>query len=346
MSGSGFFEGAFRSPVFVLGTERSGSTWLANILDAAPSTVLFMEPFCVPVGLFADFPEPSFFLPEASSAMTQFLRHKMPSRLLRYKTFVLDSSISDPRMFKVDRALAAMARHSHLRRVRNRARGFELLNLNRLDARARRYPKQASIEHVVVKELRLAGKIPLLRSAFPSARFVVLIRHPCATVNSILRWFERGRLQELRNTMDTYLDKIDAQSIGSAYRGEIEICRRGSLAHLLGLYWRISYETICKELRGHDQLIAIAYEELASNPMDVTKQLLAQLEIPWGASVEDYIEYSSGNDVANPSAVTTVRHSRTYYRQWQSEISTATREAVAETTEESALMSIFDDYYS
>lgn len=339
-------QGAFDSPVFILGTERSGSTWLANIFDAAPSTVLFMEPFCVPVGMFADFPEPSFFIDGTSSTLTGFLRSEMPRRLLRNKTFLLENSFSTPRVFAVDRAFAEAAKLSRIRKAQKKARKFQHLNLNRFDPRARSYPKNDPIEQVVIKELRLAGKIPLLKRAFPTARFVLIVRHPGATVNSILRWFRKGRLAELQNSMVTYLDKIAAQLIGLEYGQEIVACRRGSLAHTVALYWRVSYETMYNKLAGHDGLFVIAYEELASNPVETTKHLFAGLHIPWSPTVEDYVLYSSGDTPPNLGAVTTVRRSRTYYREWESEISDTTSKAVSEIAGESFLIPMFETYYT
>ena len=339
-------EGLFHSPLFILGTERSGSTWLANILDAAPSTVLFMEPFCAPVAMLPEFPEAAVFVGKSDQILSHFLRSEMPLRLFGNKTFLFRRSISDPNYFRLERLVVALAKRSRLRLVRDKIRNFELLNLNRLDSSSKLYHKNPLPDQAIVKELRLAGKIPLLLSAFPDARFVVIVRHPCATVHSILRWFTKGRLSELRRTMGTYLERIEAQSVGRMYAGEIDACRKGTLAHLVGLYWRISYETIASNLNSRKFATIVAYEELAARPPEVTRRIFQETGIPWASSVDDYLEYSTSNAVKNPGVITTVRESRAHYKAWQAEISDETREAVLEVTNGSALMPMFAPFYN
>lgn len=53
--------------VLILGCERSGSTWLANIFDSHPRVNLFMEPFAQYAGLFPGFPDRNVYL-EAGNA--------------------------------------------------------------------------------------------------------------------------------------------------------------------------------------------------------------------------------------------------------------------------------------
>jgi hypothetical protein len=335
--------------VFVLGCQRSGTTWLSNILDASPHTLLFMEPFEPPAGFFPEFPDSSYFLESWSPHLDHVLRFQMRPLLYRHKYLVLSESLSDPRQFGLERALAKLGtrvRRFLPHRLQRRIRRFVTLNLNRMDGSYPVYPKNSRPSTWVIKEVRLAGKIPLLLHAFPRAHFLVIMRHPCATVLSILRWFERGRLGELRQDVATFLEKLEAQRAGEAYRDLIQRCRTGGLAETLALYWRVSYETMFRRLTDHPLAHFIVYEELATQPKETAMRIVADLGIPWSHSISQYVSYSTSTRVDKPGPLNTARQSATYFSAWAEEISPDTLHAVLEVAGDSFLARCFEPYYA
>ena len=62
------------SNVFLLGCERSGSTWLANIFDAHPDVELWMEPFADYAELFPAVPDRNAWLGQATPALEVAIR--------------------------------------------------------------------------------------------------------------------------------------------------------------------------------------------------------------------------------------------------------------------------------
>jgi hypothetical protein len=337
-----------KSPIFILGIQRSGTTWLANIFDSSPDVLLFMEPFSVPYNIFPEFPESSFFLDHSSNSLDNLLQVEMPSRMLKYKSLFLKHSMVDPNLFRLEHGLVSlinrMGRFGPIGLV-NRTKKFELLNLNRTDKNYPIIKKNNNPSFWAIKELRLAGKIPLLISAFPKAKFIVIMRHPCATVLSILRWFDKGRLIELLQDLETYLEKIEVQKISNSYQQLISRCKSGSLAHKVALYWRISYETMFKQLENKASVQFVTYEQVAIGTQEACMQIFSRLEIPWSSSIEDYISFSTNKEIEKPEAITTLRNSATYYRDWQARISEATQHAVSEMTDDSFLMPFFKPYY-
>lgn len=337
-----------RSLIFLLGCQRSGTTWLANILDSSPDLLLFMEPFSVSYDIFPEFPEPSYFLERSSPYLDHYLQTELPARLVRYKILISQKALYEPAWFRWERRLLQAVRKQGRflpQRVKRDLRNFQLLNLNRMDDDFPIYPKNREPNIWAVKELRLAGKIPVLLSAFPQARFLVILRHPAATVHSILTWFQRGRLGELRRELETYLEKIEVQSIAAPYRPLISRCRQGTLAHKVALYWRISYETLCNHLGQHPNACFLVYEQLASQPKVTIEQTFSTLEIPWSTSIKQYLSHSTQKSMRQANAITTVRDSANYYPSWREDISQKTQLAVQEITENSSLMPYFEPYY-
>ncbi len=336
------------SLVFILGSQRSGTTWLANIFDTNPETLLFMEPFAPAYGIFPEFPGASCFLESPSPYLDHLLRVEMPTRLLRYKSLLFRRSMIDPAWFRLERWIARTVT-SRSRLVPNRLRKytlkFELLNLNRMEDSYPLYPKTIQPPFWVIKELRFSGKIPILRHSFPQAYFIVIVRHPCATVHSIMNWFERGGLGELRRDIETYLEKMEVQAASKPYKNLIARCRNGSLAHKIALYWRISYETMFRQLETYSSFQFVVYEQLALQPKEMAVQIFRQMGIPWSYSIDEYLSYSTKAQPQDAGPVTTVRESATYYRSWMEEIPESRQQAVFDITRDSFLMSYFEPYY-
>jgi hypothetical protein len=61
--------------VLILGCERSGSTWLSNILDSHPHVEFIMEPFVPRASLFPGFPGRNTYLANASDEIVRLIKN-------------------------------------------------------------------------------------------------------------------------------------------------------------------------------------------------------------------------------------------------------------------------------
>jgi hypothetical protein len=337
------------SPCFVLGIPRSGTTWLANILDASPDTTMMLEPFStIASDTFRPIPPTCLFLDEGSNEFEAYLRGEFVRKLFRNKT-LFPASSNSVRRFKLERIVYQLFRRlGRITRtgVSQKHKVFGLLNLNRLERDAQLFPKNTSGTHWIVKELRAAGKVSVLKEAFPDAKFVILIRHPAATVDSILRWFGKGRLGELQDELVSFNSALKSQVIGRKYAGLLEkVESSGHKASQLALYWRVHYETLISVLANEKAAKIVTMEELACRPQETVNKIFSHFELDVTPSVGAYLEHStqkSGSD----SPLSTTRISETHYRKWQTEIDDSTRLSVESVVEGSVLMSHFVPYYS
>lgn len=333
--------------VFLLGCQRSGTTWLTSIFDASPDVLTFVEPFAPAYGIVPDFPGVFDSFDANDPSWEHWMEGEFRERLWRRKYLLLSRSMRSPFWFKVELDFARLLPAQAPGQIRQRIRQFELLNLNRLRDDSPIYPKEDKPSHWIVKELRLAGKIPMITSAFPDSYLITIMRHPCASVNSILNWFDRGRLVELQSDMGNFVDQLESQEIGTQYSKQIARCRTGTLAHTLALYWRVSYETIWRRTVGNERAHWIIYEDLASSPLSRTQEVSRFLNLPFSNNMLDYVKYSSttqsGTSKIDP--LDTIRDSRKYYLAWIDDISDETQAAVFEICGESFLLPHFDSYY-
>ncbi len=334
--------------LFVLGIQRSGTTWVANMFDASPDTLLFMEPFAPAYGLFPEMPDQGFFLQSAPAQTQVQLAEHLHERLYRRKYLFLASSLTDPNLFRIERALVrfvtVLARYmpSHLQR---RGAQFTLLNLNRFERSYPLNPKSEDPRYWIVKELRVAGQMRLLQATFARARYLAIIRSPHATVHSMLRWFSRGRLGELRQELSTFLEKLEAQNIGNDYKKLIVTAKAGSISHRAALYWRVCYETMVRELENNPRFRLVPYEAIADQATTTMSELYDWAEIPWSDAVRRYIGYSTDTDTERPTVTNTIRKSASHYWSWRHQISSDEREAVDEIVEGSFLLDVIRPFY-
>jgi hypothetical protein len=337
------------SLLFVLGIQRSGTTWLANILDSSPDTLLFMEPFAPAYGLFPELPDQGFFFQSAPAETMRLLREETYGRLLKRKRLHFARSLIDPRWFKIERATARFFTRFQRylpARYERRVAQFTLLNLNRFEDSFPLYPKAEFPRHWVVKELRVAGKIPLLRAAFPDARYLVVLRSPHATVDSMLRWFARGGLGEVKGELNSFVEKLECQRIAEHYGPQIEMARAGGVAHRAALYWRVCFEEMVRALeRENANYQVLPYEALASRPQIEARALLNWAGIPWNATIAAYLEYSTSREVVNPAATNTLRRSSEYYLSWRDKLDPCVYDAVETIVNGSPLVNHLIPFY-
>ena len=324
---------------FVLGCERSGSTWLANILDAHPEVELLMEPFAGYAGLFPDGPERMGGSGDPDPGRLRALRrgldglsgHKHPLLYRPGRPTVLEA---------VDRRIAR-----EVARVARRLRGpaprwvqrYELLNLNASEVPAHLRARKARRPSLrVVKELRLNLAVRLVLAAFEDARVVVVVRNPVAQVASMLRWIERGRLRELTGSLPALRRALEEPG---------PLCAYGRLpknpddpVELLAVYWVASYGALLDALRrsgGRHQVLR--HEDLCSDPEGGTAELLRFCGLPEAPQVERYLAFSSrAREEGPPRPLDTTRDSRRYAARALAAVPPDVRERVTRVLEDAA----------
>lgn len=309
---------------FILGCERSGSTWLANVLDAHPDTEVVMEPFADLCDIFPGFPNRNLYVDKRIDSMTNVVskgyenifNNKYPLFYQRGKSLywkVLDRSI-----INLHSNIGRWQRFDSSTGVKR----FHQLNLNMKQVPIKwQVDKTETASLLVTKELRLNYKVGVLRHAFPQAKYIIIVRHPGAQVTSVMKLFNRGNLGELKRSLSSlyaYIHNVDKFKKYSKYFKRLD--GEQGIHRMLLLWWLINYETVledCKRL-GVDYMI-VYHEDLSNNPDDRYREVFAFLGLTYSHSVRSYItRTTTGNhrvmseDVISPVDTTrnSSRHSR------------------------------------
>lgn len=302
---------------WVLGVERSGSTWLANILSSSRHVNLHMEPFAPYARLLPEWPGRLTYLQSCAPDLRDALNRRFgqlhdaawrsltrPERLL--------ARVDETLPIRVEKRRAQLLRLRPSLRIRR----FEALSLHRSAMRSPFPPVPPPGAFTVVKELRLNFQIGMIAEAFPGSVFVVVVRDPIAQCASIVSHMERGSLSELR------FATIALQTVASnvpQLRHLTEHWTSGGdsmqLVSIAALYWLLAYATLIESLESARRpFLLVPYETLCDETTMVVQEMFDWLSLPMDSRVLAYVEESSTRDQVSPSMVDTQRRSREYWR--------------------------------
>jgi hypothetical protein len=335
--------------VFILGTQRSGTTWLANIFDSHPDCLHFYEPFAPAYGIFPYFPDEFMYIEPPANRIAARLKHDLP-RLVERRSRLFDPVHATERQFQFEAWLMGEL-ETWGRRTRVGAPAFasqfNLLHLNRIGQQPVAYfHKSHHIRVNAIKEVRLYFKVPFLAATFPEARFIHVVRHPAAVVNSMVNFLKRGRLVEIRDHIDAFADTIAAQTRFDAYRPLLDRIRRGTREEKLAAYWRVANETLAMDAaKLGERALHLVYEDLATDPLARVDQMFRWCGLSMGPETDAYVRGSSTSRSERKTVLDTNRVSATYYRDWVGKTPPEVLAAVDAVCADSPLMREFDPYY-
>lgn len=295
---------------FLLGCERSGSTWLGNILDSHEEVEFLMEPFAPYANIFPGFPHRNLYIREPSADIEEILRQGMAS--LHPKKY--------PLMYRPGRSLQWQTADRYamqtVRWAYTHLRGTEMLKYQQwalLNLNNSKVPLSMQIQkawppkNFVIKELRLNLQMRMLVKAIPYARFIVIIRNPSAQLTSVRRLLEQGSLQELGVTLKTLRSYVLNNEHLRRYR---KWAQDGDLDDLLVLWWVLNYEMLISDLKECGvPLLLIRHEELSADPAKWSEKIFSFLGLSMGQSVEKFLHISTEMPQQSNSPVDTFRKS-------------------------------------
>ncbi len=297
------------NPIFVFGGARSGTTWLAKILDSHPRVLYRHEPDIpddhVDLPVFCRSNEVEQYLEAAQRHITQFTwtRHV---RAVGIRPFFKKQYLSP---------LQATARKSLILGLR----GLERLGPLRPSVYRIYVPDFVDIEKsnsvtVVLKSVNSLGRLNLMLKAAPASKFILISRHPCGYVSS--------RLRMLRN--------VDRDvRIGNALLASEQAKRHGltdkalakmSTLERLAWVWLVFNEKALEDVQNAANVHFLKYESLCESPFDVAKSLFEFVGLEWGTQIEHFVEQSSGTAYSGKDMFSVIRDSKSEIDKWRRQL--------------------------
>jgi len=300
--------------ILIVGAPRSGTTWLGKIFDSHPD-VLYRH-------------EPDELVPASGSIEQDVARwvRQHDARTAGKRPFFRKSWQTVPAWL-----LRSTLVYAGVAAERIGLPVWPIPDLGDL-GRAR----------VVIKSVRLSTGIGSFAQAYPSGRLVLILRHPCGQVASVMRGARDGRFALAKPGTDMPFDEAEAVRF-AAHHGVNELAfQRLPDAAKYAWSWRAFNETAWAAVSGRSNALVVVYEAWCARPAAEAQAILAFAGLAWHGQTEAFLDRSTSYDgPAGYYAV--VRNSIAVAEGWRTAMAAEDQEAVRAVVRGSPLIGYWQD---
>jgi hypothetical protein len=303
--------------VLVCGLPRSGTTWLGKILDSHPGTLYRHEP---------DSWGRLNFLPLVASA----------DEVTRHRQELEDFVTTLPRMTqtKVVGTLPVFRKRSQSSATF--AIQWVLIGMGKLFSKlAGEWPipsvtntRNADYEWIIWKSIESVGRMGPILGTVANAKGVLIVRHPCGYVASVLRGERQNRFTSKESASEDYgvfrelLKTKQARDRGLS----VDAIRSMDPVERLSLQWALLNDSALVETKDRDRLHIICYETLCKNPFDTAKKLFEWIGMDWNSQSEQFLQDSTSSEKEGYYSV--FKRSDLAAYKWERELDEETQERI------------------
>ncbi|OYV37218.1 MAG: hypothetical protein B7Z80_13435 [Rhodospirillales bacterium 20-64-7] len=266
---------------FVLGAPRSGTTWLAKILDSHPSVLYRHEPDTTIYRHALPIVSDPTLTQDEIGRLHELVRLQIAHRDIKTTcSLPIFRKQADTAASFYSRVAAAVSLKA-LSRVLPRTAQSRLALPTGLDRPKHEY-------HLVAKSVSSLGRADLLAGAFPDARFILIIRNALGQVASRLLGIRSGKMPSAAwNAEMLHTQAARRYGLDTVAMANMPIAAR------LAWEWAVMNEKALDDLRPLNRSRVIRYVDLADDTIGCSQRLLGFLGLPWVPQVEEFVRTSS-----------------------------------------------------
>ena len=261
--------------VLIVGAPRSGTTWLAKIVDSHPDVLYRHEPDETQPG-----PDP--LTAEALPALLERWTADRSGRTAGKRPFF-------PKSFQSGwaRALRGLiaASVSAASRLPPPFAAWGRISIPDL---LRDPPPR-----VAIKSVRWAMGAALLARTQPASRIVFILRHPCGQVASVMRGNRMRRFDLKTEGTDMPFDEAAAVAFAAAHGVDDRTFQVLPDAAKYAWSWRAFNEPAYAALAPLPNVHVVLYEALCTEPVALSRRILTFAGLDFGAQTQDFLARST-----------------------------------------------------
>lgn len=323
-------ESAGAGIILAFGLPRSGTSWLGKLFDSHPEILYLHEPDKevhledLPVLLPAR-------QPGGHQNIHRFLAKVLANRspaVTGKRPFFPKSYRSPPR--EMVRNLIGLAARALPLRLCQRVRVPDLVDPGKPEPR------------VVWKSINSAGRLGAFVRALPLSRSILIVRHPCGQIASILRGHAAGRFRNpLPSEQYRVLEALAATEQGRAHGITLDKLRALRPVERMAWRWVLFLEKALKDIAGLASCQVVRYEDLCANPMERTRELFSFSGLTWHPQTREFLRASTESESADYFGIR--KDPRRSARKWQSEIVPDDARRILDIVRQSSASSLYPD---
>jgi hypothetical protein len=299
MSAGSRVEALASNAILIVGAPRSGTTWLAKIFDSHPDVLYRHEPDEAVRGDGS-----------IQANMALWVRQRDARTAGKRPFFPKSWRMAPAHVLRTGLAYAGAV-------------------ASRIGLPAWSVPDLGTVEQAraVIKSVRLNAGIGAFVRAAPDGRAVLILRHPCGQVASIMRGTSDGRFDLASSGTDMPFDEAAAIAFAASHGIDEPAFQRLPDAAKYAWSWREFNETALASIEGQNNARVVVYEDLCANPATGARAILTFAGLPWHAQTEEFLRRSTSYD-GQAGYYAVVRNSIAAADRWRTTMAPADQEAV------------------
>lgn len=299
--------------IVLVGMPRSGTTWIGKIFDSHPRVVYRHEP-------------------DDRHRLRGVPLFPLPAEDDRYQQTIESfcATILDVRDAKTAGSLPVFEK-DFLSPAGNilRRRFIEIGKMTSRFVREVSIPKFVegrlpADARLIWKSIHSLGRAGLFSRAMPDSHVVIVQRHPCGYVASVLRGEAQRKFTSSTAAWEDFgIYEIMAHTSQAGRRNlDLDIFRAMSPVQRLAWRWVVFNEAAVENVRGRGNVTVIRYEDLCRAPLEHVRALFDYCGLSWNAQTERFISDSIAKN--NPAYYSVFKNSLQSAMKWQEELPRAT----------------------
>jgi len=292
--------------ILILGSGRSGTTFLAKLFDSHPEVIYRHEPDSIIISKNIPFQpkidELIHYIPETQTYINKLASNRAPKTLhtpffpKRYRT-PLRQNIYKFLTLSI-KLLAKIPILEHHLQIP------DLLTPG------------CKIPVPVIKSVNSLNRARLFSEAFPDIHIIHIIRHPCGVVSSQIR----GTKQHLMNSI-MFFDSIYRMSYTHQYKLERNDIESRSLEEQTAFQWMVMNDQVLMEMKDNPRYRMVRYEDLCLNTSKVISELFTFCGLDQNSQTDAFINYLEHQNTNDAPYFSVVRSPRKTAYKWRNELS-------------------------
>ncbi len=148
--------------------------------------------------------------------------------------------------------------------------------------------------HIVWKSIESVGRLGVIVRAVPNCRAILIMRHPCGYVASVVRGESLGRFTDSKPSSDDYgvLRMLMVTPQARAYGLSLAIMKSLHPVERLAWRWVLFNEKALDETNDVYGCTYVRYEDLCANPLQKARDLFAFAGLSWHRQSEKFVRQS------------------------------------------------------